>query len=276
MHRIPSVIAVICGLAISTAASAQTPIVNWTGFYIGGHGGYQWSTVDLGFQEELPGLGDGVSLNTDGAMGGIHGGVQQQFGNYVFGIELSGDWGDGSGSTTGGWEFDNNYGQSCNPPARLFCLEAEGDDSVRVDLDSLFLAKGRIGYAWDNWLLFATGGFASAEIRTGLNRSGYADGCLFFHCGDASWNSRGSTEKRHNGWTIGGGFDAMVWQNVSFGVEYSFVRLDSETHKGILNGELDICGCEIDFKKEFDIKVDPDDIHYVNARLTFHFNSASP
>lgn len=265
-------IAVICGLAISTAASAQTPTVNWTGFYIGGHGGYQWSTVDLGFEKELPGLGDGVSLNTDGAMGGIHGGVQQQFGNFVIGIELSGDWGNGDGSAAGEW----------GPVGKIICgfgcfgFEAEGAENVSVDIDSLFLATARTGYAWQNILVYAKGGFASAEIGTGASLIGEAEFCVF-GCLPFEWNASGSTEKRHNGFALGGGIDWMIWQNVSVGLDYTYVNLSSETHRGTLNGDVDFCGkCGFDFAKDYKIKVDPDDIHYVNARLTFHFNSASP
>jgi hypothetical protein len=68
----------VLGFGISGAQARSTqPTVNWTGFYIGGHGGYQRSTIDLEFHKELPGLGNGVSLETDGGMGGVHGGVQQ-------------------------------------------------------------------------------------------------------------------------------------------------------------------------------------------------------
>jgi opacity protein-like surface antigen len=92
-----------------------------------------------------------------------------------------------------------------------------------------------------------------------------------------SWSATGSTEKRHNGFALGGGFDWMIWKNVSFGVDYTYVNLGSETHSGTLNGDLTFCGeCGFDFTKDYKIKVDPDDIHYVNARLTLHFNGSSP
>jgi opacity protein-like surface antigen len=137
MKKYSFVAALLAGLVTSvTAAQAQSPTVNWTGFYIGGHGGYQWSTIDLGFENELPGLGDGVSLDTDGGMGGMHGGVQQQFGNWVLGVELSGDWGNGEGSAYGAW---GPVG-AINCPFGCFGFEAQGAESVQVELNNLFLA----------------------------------------------------------------------------------------------------------------------------------------
>ena len=117
MKKISLLAAVLAGLSLGVSgarAQSTQPTVNWTGFYIGGHGGYQWSSIDLGFEHELPGLGTGVSLDTDGGMGGVHGGVQQQFGNWVLGVELSGDWGGGEVSASGAWQFDGL--SEVNPP----------------------------------------------------------------------------------------------------------------------------------------------------------------
>jgi opacity protein-like surface antigen len=259
----------------------------------------------------LPGLGDGVSLDTDGGMGGVHGGVQQQFGNWVLGVELSGDWGNNNGSASGAWEYDGlavvdlpplvsggwagaicNALPACNPPARLAGPFGFGEDSVETSMDELFLAVGRVGYSVDNILFFFKGGFASAEISAAGARGGEAGLCIttygYGNCPDVdaafppteslvSWSATGSTEKRHNGFALGGGFDWMIWKNVSFGVDYTYVNLGSETHSGTLNGDLTFCGeCGFDFTKDYKIKVDPDDIHYVNARLTLHFNGSSP
>ena len=56
-------------------------------------------------------------------------------------------------------------------------------------------------------------------------------------CPNASWSGSGTSQKRHTGFALVGGFD---------------------------------------FSKKYKIDVDPDDIHYVNARLTLHFNGPSP
>lgn len=300
----------VLGMGISGANAQSTqPTVNWTGFYIGGHGGYQWSTIDLEFQKELPGLGNRVSLDTDGGMGGVHGGVQQQFGNLVLGVELSGDWGNSGGSANAAWEFD---GLSVFDPPNIpptpqigicpFCIPAQpgvitppglvgpfgyGEESIATSVDQLFLAVGRVGYAVDNVLFTFKGGFASAEISTSASFAGGGGICAYVNCLDVNafpptdplvtWNGSGSTEKRHFGFALGGAIEMMIWQNVSFGVDYTYVNLGSETHTGTLNGDITFCGeCGFDFSKKYKIDVDPDDIHYVNARLTLHFNGPSP
>jgi opacity protein-like surface antigen len=125
-------------------------------------------------------------------------------------------------------------------------------------------------------LIYAKGGFASAEFGTHASLVGDAELCVF-GCLPFTWDASGSTEKRHNGFALGGGFDWMIWKNVSFGVDYTYVNLGSETHSGTLNGDLSFCDdCGFDFDTNYKIKVDPDDIHYVNARLTLHFNGSSP
>jgi opacity protein-like surface antigen len=36
-----------------------------------------------------------------------------------------------------------------------------------------------------------------------------------------------------NGWTAGLGLEYKIARNISFGVEYSFIQLDSENHDGL-------------------------------------------
>lgn len=60
----------------------------------------------------------------------------------------------------------------------------------------------------------------------------------------------------------------MVHHGVTLGFEYDYVNLESKTHT--LNGAVAIC-CGISFPASSQIRVDPDAIHSVNARLTFLF-----
>ena len=129
----------------------------------------------------------------------------------------------------------------------------------------MIYVKGRFCFC-RNWNASGLAGAADVEL------------CSFFVCGNVpiDWTASGSTEKRHTGYTLGAGFDWMVWQNVSFGVDYTYVNLGSEAHTGTLNGDITFCECGFDFSKKYKIDVDPEDIHYVNARLTVHFNGPSP
>ena len=249
--------------------------VDWTGFYIGGQGSYQWSGADVNWDYDLPGLGTGASLSTDGWMGGVHAGVQKQIGRWVFGVDLSGDWGKSSDTAKGDWTDGGDF--LCTGFGCAGRWDAAGAESIRASIDRIFTASGRLGYAWDNWLVYAKGGYASAEISTALKMAGEAEGCvLFVGCASAAWDAKGSTEKTHQGWTLGGGVAYMIARNVSFGIDYSYINLGSETHKGSLNGEVGGCvgnNCAgIDFTTDHRVRVNPDDIHMVSARLTFHFN----
>lgn len=87
------------GFGEPAAMVSPTPVAfNWTGFYLGGHGGYSFVSG--------AGLSDGYEV-------GAQVGVNRQFNNYVLGLEASGgfvDWGPvtGAGSVRlrGGYAFD--------------------------------------------------------------------------------------------------------------------------------------------------------------------------
>jgi outer membrane immunogenic protein len=253
------------------------PVVDWTGFYIGGQASYQWSGADVSWNYDLPGLGTGASLTTDGWMGGVHAGVQKQFGRWVLGVDLMGNWGDSSDSERGNWAAGPGIEQIC---IGRFCYdsgwEASGGESMRASIDRIFTVAGRLGYAWDNWLVYAKGGYAAAKFSTTARLDGEVEGCSIFGCAGVDWDAKGSTDKTHQGWTLGAGFAYMIARNVSLGLDYSYINLGSETHKGSLKGDV---GVWIDdnydsasFKLPYHVHVNPDDIHMLSARLTVHFN----
>jgi outer membrane immunogenic protein len=203
--------------------------VNWTGFYLGGQGTYRWASADVNFVD-VPGLETGESLSSDDWMGGVHGGVQQQFGLWVLGVDLSGDWG-GSGDTRN-FNFAGING------------------NVSAGIDSIFTATGRLGYAWSNVMLYAKGGYASVDLSANASISGLGGVC----------DPGCSFDKSYSGWTIGGGFDWMLASNVSLGLDYNYIDIGSETVR-------------FDRFDDIAVRVDPDNIQTLSARLTFHFNA---
>lgn len=96
----------------------------WQGAYIGGHIGGTFGEIEV----------DGDSLDVDGIVGGVHLGYNIQNGNAVFGIE-------GDFSFTG--------------------AEIEDTD---VEQDYLASIRGRLGYAMNNTLLYATAGIAWTQF----------------------------------------------------------------------------------------------------------------
>jgi len=105
---------------------------NWTGFYVGLHGGYGW--------------GDSSGVDLDGGfIGGQVGYNWQAMGSpWVFGVELDSAWADlGSTNTLAG-------------PGLLV--------AVNSSLNYVGSFRGRIAYAvWDRTLVYATGGVAWAN-----------------------------------------------------------------------------------------------------------------
>ena len=69
------------------------PIYDWTGFYIGGNGGWGQSRNCVDFVEVLGTFGDGCPERSGGLVGGQIG-YRWQAGTWVFGLEAQGDWAD--------------------------------------------------------------------------------------------------------------------------------------------------------------------------------------
>lgn len=129
-------------------APVVVPVYNWTGFYIGVNGGWGNShkcVDDAGFVQAP--LAVPVRDNCGDARGGLVGGqigYNWQAGSWVFGLEAQGNWADMSGSAP----------SLLNPGI-----------SARARIDSIGLFTGRIGYAWNNVLLYVKGGGAVTSDR---------------------------------------------------------------------------------------------------------------
>ena len=131
----------------------EVPIFSWTGGYVGLQGGGLWSDSDVdNFDTDLfDGDREGFGDSFNGGLFGVYAGYNWQSGPWVFGAEgdFNGVWND---------ETFNVFGQD-----------------VDVGSDWLASLRGRVGYAFDRTLIFATGGVAftqfSAEADFGNNVS---------------------------------------------------------------------------------------------------------
>jgi outer membrane immunogenic protein len=158
---------------------------SWSGFYIGGHVGGGWG--DKCFAEL--GVGSDGCHEADGWLGGGQVGYNWQTGNIVFGVEFSGSLADISGSHTS-------------------LLAAP--DQYNSEVSSVFLLTGRVGYAFDRLLLYATGGGAWVRHKFEYTTPGFAT--------DSAKQTRG-------GWTIGGGLEYAFSPNWSLAAQYNFIDL---------------------------------------------------
>ena len=173
-------------------------VYNWAGFYIGGNVGYSWGRSDS------DNFADGVPVSTDltklnGVIGGGQAGLNFQARNWVFGIET-----DFQGSGQKG----SDQFISC-PAAIGVCSGVDTTDNFTTRMDWFGTTRGRLGYAWDNWMLYATGGVAYARFT----------GTATLTC-PACDPATISAAKVKAGWVVGGGVEAALAYNWTWKIEY--------------------------------------------------------
>ena len=164
---------------------------NWTGFYAGAHVGYGWGRTE--FRDPLDyciGTGSCPFPRFDYDLGGVIGGAQAgynwQTGNLVFGLE-----------------FDFSF----SGIDKTAVVRTTGN--LSTDLDWLGTGRLRLGYAVNQALLYATGGFAYAKVS-----NAYRDGSTFLGASEVNW-----------GWTVGGGVEFAFAANWTLRGEYLFVDI---------------------------------------------------
>jgi outer membrane immunogenic protein len=163
------------------------PIYDWSGFYIGGNGGWAQSHNCWDFVGP-----DGTLITPGGCLsgsGGVAGGqvgYRWQSNQLVVGLEAQGDWAD----------LNRTQTSLINP---LF--------STRVKTDAIGLFTGQIGWAWNASLLYVKGGAAVTGNRFDILRS--LDGINVVGGGETRWGA-----------SVGGGWEFGFAPNWSIGVEY--------------------------------------------------------
>ena len=246
-----ALVAVIAGPAMAAdmpvKVKAPPPVVlyDWSGAYVGFNAGGTWYDVDRTFPNVggafLTGGGAGNhSLSDSDGIYGFHAGAQGQWGSWVLGIEaaLSGCF----------RECRSTSGLLAAPP---FTANTASQNKIT----NIFTVGPRLGFAWDRWMIFATGGYATAELKGTY--------CLASTgvCGPSVTNQNG--ESRNHGWYVGGGLDYMVHKgalvDVILGVEYQHYDVDSK------QAFCFSAGCGVPSGADYDLGAKGD---IVRARLT--------
>jgi outer membrane immunogenic protein len=124
---------------------------------------------------------DGLGSLSGGFAGGTVG-YNWQMGNLVLGIEADAAWAD-VGATFG---------------------------VVESRIRDMGTVRGRVGYAFDQVLIYGTGGYAWADNR--LSIAGLSD------------------SKVHSGWTLGAGVEVMFAPKWSVKAEYLYRSFEGETY----------------------------------------------
>jgi len=95
-----------------------------------------------------------------------------------------------------------------------------------VEMSWLATVRGRVGYAVDRWLIYATGGLALTDGR--YRNYDFCDD-IQAQCGSGLMDARGETT---TGWTVGAGLEMAFTDNWTAKAEYLFMRFDGSLYTG--------------------------------------------
>jgi len=231
---------------LSAARPAQADGM-WSGFYVGANAGYAWGHADNNLT-----IADGIGINCHfcaggagndaglvqaagspgfdpkGFTGGIQLGYNWQAQNWVYGLEA--DFNAFSQKQTVGNSVDlpaNTAGSNCFSGVLIPCV---GNISTSIKTDWLVTVRPRVGYAWNQTLLYATGGLALTKLSFSQS---YSDNVNFiaFPPGGSVHLSSSATKV---GWVVGGGIEHKLAYNWSVKAEYLYVRFDGVGANGTL------------------------------------------
>ena len=157
---------------------------DWTGLYIGLNAGYSSATVS-----ETPSDGSGSgSAAMPGGIGGAQIGYNYQFGGVVLGFEADFDGSMATKSITAGSVSGTNQ------------------------IPWIATLRGRVGYAFDRVLVYATAGGAATQVLSTVNVGAIGSA---------------STSNTTGAWTAGGGLEMALTDNLSARVEYLYLDTGS-------------------------------------------------
>lgn len=170
----------------SKAPPLVPAVYDWSGIYVGVNGGLGTSRNCWDFT--TPG---GVFIVTEGchdATGGVLGGqvgYRAQFRSWIFGVEAQGDWA-------------NLHGSNVSEAFPPFVNESR--------IAALGLLTGQIGYAFNNFLIYAKGGAAVTKTRYDTTIGGAL--------------AATAPDQTRWGGVVGGGIEYGFAANWSVAVEY--------------------------------------------------------
>lgn len=180
---------------------------NWTGFYVGVNVGYSDTDYNWRYTNPVPTTIVPFGINNSSAIYGAQIGAQYQWNQIVLGIEYAYNAHDRNNAT--------NVGCGPNPTlARISC---------NVNSDSTQTLGGKLGWAgWNNWLVYASGGYAQTRISTDV----------FVTANRVRFDF--SNRRTHDGAYAGFGFDYALWKgglaDLIIGAEYQHIWIDTAFH----------------------------------------------
>lgn len=248
-------LAVLAGVGVTPTMARDA--TDWGGFYAGVYGGYALdelpsttSTEVIITDPQFPLVPvDSTFDGVDAPFGGVRGGWNYQQGGLVMGLEGSLSVGSFNRSRT-----RSVFGSDEEPVPSTVSLE----QNATFESNFISTFEGRIGLALDNWLVYGKAGFAVGLATTKADyHLEYIDG----PDPDDSFElpSSGSASGLLIGAAIGIGAEAFVTDELSIGLEYSFVHLPAQVVP------LEFAG------DDGDSGLGEVGIHTLKAGLNYHF-----
>jgi outer membrane immunogenic protein len=204
---------------------------DWTGVYFGGNAGGVWGAFDpttsvvngvyfgdggitSGISPISTGMVNGIGqqrITTSMATAGVQAGANWQNGSFVLGIEADFEAFHLSGNST-----RSVFTPPFSGPPSLVTATI----SSQSNTNWLFTARPRIGFAADNWLLYATGGLAVTDLHSSF---AYTDNWAVSKGVAAGGGASGVKL----GYAIGAGAEIGLSRNWTVKLEYLHVGFGS-------------------------------------------------
>ncbi|HEY5305466.1 MAG TPA: outer membrane beta-barrel protein [Pseudolabrys sp.] len=230
---------------------------NWTGCYVGANAGAGWNRnrisepLNSGGQNFAP-VGSSFDVNGNGGfIGGGQFGCNYQFDtNWMAGLQ-------------GDMSFGSISGQATDP---FFGGKSGGPLTLQARTTWLASVQGRAGYAWNNVLLFGTGGPAWAHTKyDGGNLEDFGNPSLLcFNGVFTACNPTGSDTRL--GWTLGAGFEWAF--NNNWTVSFVYNHYDFGSHSVTLTDAVNSSTpASIDVKTQIDT---------AKVSLNYRFRAGTP
>ena len=206
------------GYAVAADAVVDEVVVvesayNWSGVYVGGQIGYAFGSADYVYDSGSDPAYN-YSHDPDGFIGGLYGGYNYQFANrIVLGGEADIVWGD-----------LEDTGVAPGDPDRY---------DATTEVDWMGSARVRLGYAFDRFLPYVTGGVAFGHFDFEERDFG-----AFYGDGDGDLI----------GWTVGIGGEYAFTDNWIVRGEYRYTDFDEENFTSNVSGDV------------YDVDIDTHDI----------------
>jgi len=241
----------------SVASAADLPVkarpapvtaYSWGGCYVGANGGWigGLGTSDLApsgnylnatgvaappnaagtgdYAVNIAALSHSYSPRGSGGVLGGQIGCNWQSGAFVYGGELDGQWSSLADTADASFAAFADVG---NPTF----TNAAHSEHVSNKLNWFSTLRARAGYAWDRWLIYATGGLALGGVKSETNVSFATLGGLSVYSGAVHSGSETFTRV---GWTIGAGAEYAFSGPWSLKAEYLYINLGTHSYNSPL------------------------------------------